>query len=382
MGTITERKTKDGKTRYRAAIRINKDGFKYSESRTFSKRNLAQAWLTKREAEIELNPDVLHKAATEELRLQEAIDRYLEQVGGDFGRTHRLGLIFIGKQPIGAKYVSKLSNIDFANFAEERLQTVKPQTLNSDMIAIRGVLRYAKMVWGMDVNLAGFEEVMLGLRYARKIKPSDKRTRLPTFEELQQLTNYFYNKFYKRKTTYPMHLILWFAIYTARREAEITRLAMTDFSKTNDGNWWLVRDMKNPKGSQGNHKEVKIPDSALPVITALQDDKVRERMQGCKDFNEALLVPLVSKNFSAEFRRACKILGIEDLHFHDLRHEAATRLAEQGLTIPQIQQITGHESWNSLQRYTNLKKRPKVLEFQEAIEQAIKNHDNCRGICQ
>ena len=40
--------------------------------------------------------------------------------------------------------------------------------------------------------------------------------------------------------------------------------------------------------------------------------------------------------------RACKMLGIKDLHFHDLRHEATSRLFERGFSIVQAQQITLH----------------------------------------
>ncbi|STY99862.1 Uncharacterised protein [Moraxella lacunata] len=117
MGTITERKTKDGKTRYRVAIRINKDGVKYSESRTFSKKNLAESWLKKREAEIELNPDSLHTTPTDDMRFADIAQLYLDNVGNEFGRSHKMSILFIAKQPIGAKYVSKLKKADFANFA-------------------------------------------------------------------------------------------------------------------------------------------------------------------------------------------------------------------------------------------------------------------------
>lgn len=380
MGAISERQTTSGKTRYRAVIRINKGGVKYSESKTFSKRNLAESWLKKREAEIELNPDIIHQSEQkDDMRFSDAINLYLEQAGADFGRSHKKGLLFIAKQAIGAKYLTKLTNADFANFAEFRLQTIKPQTLTGDMIAIRAVLRYAKMVWGMNVNLAGFEEVVLGLRYARKIKGSDKRSRLPSNDELQRLTDYFYAVWQRGNQVYPMHLIIWLAIYTSRREGEIVNLLLDDLTHTEDGYWWLVRDMKNPKGSKGNHIEVKIPDETIPVINALKDTAIKKRMQKSPYYDDAKLVPLDAKTISRSFTGACKILGIKDLKFHDLRHEAATRLAEQGLTIPQLQQVTGHRSWSSLQRYTNLKRRPTVLDFEDAIEQAKQNHEHGRG---
>ena len=54
---------------------------------------------------------------------------------------------------------------------------------------------------------------------------------------------------------------------------------------------------------------------------------------------------------------ACKFLGIRDLTFHDLRHEATSRLFEMGYAIHEVAQFTLHDSWDELKRYANL--RPK-----------------------
>ncbi len=53
--------------------------------------------------------------------------------------------------------------------------------------------------------------------------------------------------------------------------------------------------------------------------------------------------------------RAVRRAGIEDLRFHDLRHEATTRLFEQGLNIMEVASITGHKDLRMLRRYTHLK---------------------------
>jgi site-specific recombinase XerD len=55
-------------------------------------------------------------------------------------------------------------------------------------------------------------------------------------------------------------------------------------------------------------------------------------------------------------------LQIIDLHFHDLRHEATSRLFEAGLTIEQVPLVTGHKDWKMLRRYTQL--RPESLHQQ------------------
>jgi integrase len=48
-------------------------------------------------------------------------------------------------------------------------------------------------------------------------------------------------------------------------------------------------------------------------------------------------------------------LGLADLHFHDLRHEAVSRLVEAGLSDQEVATISGHKSMQMLKRYTHLR---------------------------
>ena len=381
MGTIAQRKTKDGVARYRAVIRIDREGYPpFSQSRTFSKRALAAAWIKKREAEIEANPDVMLNREAKSMRLQDVIIKYIDELGDQFGRTHNKSLLLISKLPIAAKQISSLRREDYTAFADGRLSgkyegltPIAPATLNGDMIGLRSVLKQAKLAWGLNVNLAEFEDAMLGLKHSRKVSASKQRNRTPTSAELQSLTTYFYTKFSRHKSYYPMHLIIWLAIYTARRQDELTRLRLADY---NEG-WWLVRDAKSPQGSIGNHINTKVGVKAVGVVNALLDDKMRDTLKRSnKLWDSELLLPLNGKTISTRFTEACKMLAIEDLHFHDLRHEAATRLSEQGFTVPQMQQVTGHESWSSLQRYVSVTPRKTVLDFDEAMMIAMRSvHD-------
>jgi integrase len=66
------------------------------------------------------------------------------------------------------------------------------------------------------------------------------------------------------------------------------------------------------------------------------------------------IFPASADAISAAFTRACKVLGIEDLHFHDLRHEGISRLFEMSWNIPHVAAVSGHRSWQSLKRYTHL----------------------------
>lgn len=71
------------------------------------------------------------------------------------------------------------------------------------------------------------------------------------------------------------------------------------------------------------------------------------------------IFPVNHKSVSNVFTRACQRLKIVDLHFHDLRHEGASRLFEAGFTIEQVALVTGHKDWKMLRRYTHL--RPEAL---------------------
>ena len=63
-----------------------------------------------------------------------------------------------------------------------------------------------------------------------------------------------------------------------------------------------------------------------------------------------------SGKISGRWRTIAKLAKCEDLHFHDLRHEATSRIYERTtLTDLQIAKITGHKDLKSLQRYANLR---------------------------
>ena len=64
---------------------------------------------------------------------------------------------------------------------------------------------------------------------------------------------------------------------------------------------------------------------------------------------------LTTEAVKRAFARATRRAEIEDLHFHDLRHEATTRLFELGLNIMEVATITGHKDLRMLRRYTHLK---------------------------
>lgn len=380
MGSIRQRKLSDGTVRYRAEIRIKKQDYPpYTESRTFNTRRSADNWLKKREAEIQDNPEILNGVESkQDIYITKAIDRYIEEVGREYGRTKIHALRLLQRLPIAKKSITKLKASDLAEHVALRkngikslgLQPIAASTQQHELLHLRSVISHAGIMWDLDVNLNAFDKATAQLRKTRQISASKRRDRVLTNEELYNLTKFFCRKWYSSKysTIYPMHLIIWFAIFSCRRESEITRLELNDYDT--ERQLFKVCDLKNPNGSKGNNKVFKVLEPCKKIIDIVMSDSIRNKMlskSNNKQKDEKYLFPLNPKTIGGEFRDACKILGIEDLRFHDLRHDGCTRLAEQGFTIPQIQQISLHDSWGSLERYVSVNNRKDVLVFDDLL---------------
>ena len=73
--------------------------------------------------------------------------------------------------------------------------------------------------------------------------------------------------------------------------------------------------------------------------------------------------------YNPAWRRALKRAGIADLRFHDLRHEAVSRLVEAGLGDQEVAAISGHKSMQMLKRYTHLRAEDLVDRLDQLIGQ-------------
>ncbi|TLS67214.1 hypothetical protein FEF65_07165 [Mariprofundus erugo] len=78
------------------------------------------------------------------------------------------------------------------------------------------------------------------------------------------------------------------------------------------------------------------------------------------------IVDVHKDNISRIFKWACEAAEIEGLRFHDLRHEATSRLVEAGIPIPIAMTFTGHTTLQMIDRYTHLTHQGQA----EAIERA------------
>lgn len=347
MGTIVPRPQKDGTTRYRAQIRIKRGGqIVHNESQTFSKKPMAVAWLARREAELE-KPGAIDASKHGGVSVGDVLQMYREEVveGGAFGRTKLAHIRQLEGGPLAELSAVSITSIDLlAHIKQRRQGGAGPATVANDLIWLRIAFKYVRRARGIPLRPEVIDEATEAARSARMIGRAKRRDRRPTPDELEKLDAYFGKQtFRKDGSSPPMRLIMWFAIYSCRRQEEICSLRRADIDI--DSRTIMVRDVKHPDGSAGNNRLALMTPRCLDLVGVILQD-VRS--------GDGRLLPFNEKTVSANFTRACRVLGIDNLRFHDLRHEGCSRLAEDGATIPQIQQVSLHESWSSLQRYVNL----------------------------
>jgi integrase len=87
----------------------------------------------------------------------------------------------------------------------------------------------------------------------------------------------------------------------------------------------LIRDRKDPREKKGNDQRIPLLD-----VSGYDAMKIIEEQGRYSNSREGRIFPYNGKSIGTAFRRQCKDLKIEDLHFHDLRHEGTSRLFEAG----------------------------------------------------
>ena len=131
------------------------------------------------------------------------------------------------------------------------------------------------------------------------------------------------------------NIITW-AIETAMRRGEIAAMRWDHLDRR-------ARVLLIPETKTGTPRRVPLSTAALGVL-----DQIPRRIDG-------RVWGMRPDSISQAFERVCKAAGIEGLTFHDLRHEATSRLFEKGLNPMQVAAITGHKTLQMLKRYTHLR---------------------------
>lgn len=336
MGTILKRKRKDGTIGHTAVIRLKKDGkLIHSETETFDREQAAKAWLKKRETEL-AQPGALDKPT--DPTLAEVIDIYNTDKLRPHGKTKDQVLRSIKTAEIGEMRCSEITSQDLVRFAQSI--DAQPSTRGNYMSHLASIFSVARPAWGYPLDKQAMDDARVVLDKLGLIGRSKQRSRRPTLAELDKLLRYYTVVELKRKDSIPMTRIIPFAIFSTRRQEEITTIVGEDLDKVNLE--VIVRNMKNPGEKIGNDVRTTLTPEALQFIERQPETQGR-------------IWPYNADSISASFTRACQFLGIEDLHFHDLRHDGISRLFEIGWSIPRVACVSGHRSWTSLKRYTHLR---------------------------
>jgi len=339
MGTISARKRLNGTTGYTAQIRLKRDGkVVHSESNTFDRRPAAVAWLKKRETELAV-PGAIERAKISNVTLADVIDTYTSESKRAIGRTKEQVLKAIKTYDIAEKDCGAITSADIVAFAQELSHGRKPQTVANYVSHLAAIFAIARPAWNYPLDQQAMRDAIAVLRRLGTTSKSRERNRRPSLEELDKLLTYFSERSRRAPRSALMHKVIGFALFSTRRQDEIVRMKRADVDV--EGSRVLVRDMKHPGQKIGNDAWCELPAEALAILKSMPgDDRV---------------FPYSTDAISASFTRACQFLDIDDLHFHDLRHEGISRLFELGRTVPQVASVSGHRSWQSLQRYTHLR---------------------------
>jgi integrase len=154
----------------------------------------------------------------------------------------------------------------------------------------------------------------------------------------------------------------FFAIETAMRRGELLQLRWENIDL--EKRTAFLEDTKN-----GESRTVPLSTAALNILRAL----------GTKSGGRVF--PITMETFKQAYSRAVirardlyvrECVGdgkrpdskfLIDLHFHDLRHEASSRLFEVGLNVMEVASITGHKTLQTLKRYTHLRAEELALKL-------------------
>lgn len=266
--------------------------------------------------------------------MREALVRYCKQVSilkkGYAQEKYRIEQIC--RSFLGDKIVREVTSVDIATYRDGRLSEENPRTkkplatstVRLEMSLLSNFFDIGRIEWGIcDVN---------PVSNVRKPKAPPGRDRRLTAREDRQILRYAHQHVNK-----DLYSIVVLALETAMRQGEILKLQ------------WEYINLKSriahlPDTKNGTKRDV-------PLSIKARDALIR---MGVK--NNGRVFSYTAEGLKSTWRFMLIKLGIKDLHFHDLRHEAVSRFFELGtLDIMEVAAISGHKSLAMLKRYTHLK---------------------------
>ena len=316
-------------------VRVRRSGYP-TQTKTFTHKSSAQTWAREAELALEQGKLTCHPQRLS-MTLEEAVQRYLAEVsihhkGHDVERYRLLSLLErLGRTKSLAAFTSK----DIATLKTDRLRHVSSGPVRRELNLLSSLFETAKNEWGAN-NLSN------PVRAVKRPTDSVARDRRLTLAERHQLLSEAANL-----PNSQLYLAILIALETAMRQGEILKLRWDDV----DSHRGIisVRDAKN-----GHSRQVVMSNRLTKHLTTVQR-------------NDNAVFSITSSGLQQAFRKLTRRLQMHDLRFHDLRHEAISAFFEQGLTVPEVQLMSGHRTLEQLMRYAH------------ATAQAVKSKINQGG---
>lgn len=301
-------------------VQIRKQGYQ-PISKRFDKKSDADVWA--RIAESEMDRGVhIDRSEAEKTSLAQILTRYLKEVS-----IHKLGfkaeksrINYLLNHPLSNRFLATLQSSSFAEYRDYRLTLVCGTTVNKELNLLSKVIDTARRDWSINMDNP--------VRLIRRPKNNRPRDRRLDDGELATLLN--------SSESTALSSIVLFALETAMRRGEIAKAKWHHLQLSQ-------RVLLVPETKTGVPRTIPLSNSAMVIIKSIHR------------VDDQSIFKLRPDSITQAFERACNRAKIEDLRFHDLRHEATSRLFEKGLNPMQVSAITGHKTFEMLKRYTHLK---------------------------
>ncbi len=309
---------------------VRKKGYP-TQTKSFITRAAAAQWVRSIEYEMDQGLFVSRNEA-ETTTVGELLDRYLIEYTADKkgAGPEACRIRMLLRHPLAKRCIASIRGLDMARYRDERLQQVSAGSVRRELTILSQLFEVSRKEWGIFVHNPVRE-----IKLPKKGKARDRR--------LQDAENGFDTEESRlfaacRRCRNPYLLpIVQFALETAMRQSEIVRLQ-----------WQHVNIKRRtaflPDTKNGESRTVPLSSVAVDLLKALP-----------RSINGQVFPGVTTVAVKQAFSRATRRAEIEDFHFHDLRHEATTRLFEKGLNIMEVSSITGHRDLQMLRRYTHLR---------------------------
>jgi integrase len=340
MATIRSREDQDGITIGWQA-QIKRKGFPL-QVKTFRTKAEATHWATVTESEM-IRGVFVQRAESERTTLAEVLSRYVTEVlPGKRSRQQVQSAASIVSKHLGVYSLAALSPAVIAKYRDARLSKgLSGQTVMHELSLISRVLNLAIKEWGIPLPVNPVLQIKMP-------EPSAARDRRLVDDEEERLLA----ACAEARNTWLRPVVI-FAIETAMRAGEMLETRELNKKtgqreKKTIGLQWSDVDMKKrtahlPKTKNGDARTVPLSSRAVSTLEALPRNL------------DGRVFGTIYDTLHQSYVLSCKRAGISDLRFHDLRHEATSRLFEKGFNPMEVSAITGHKTLQMLKRYTHLR---------------------------